>query len=168
MAIRYRVTLTQEERNQLEDITRRGKHSVLKFKHAKALLLCDTADNAISQPVEEIALAVGISSRTIEHIKKRFVEEGLESALIRKPVSKPPREIRFDGAFEARLMTLACSEPPEGYCRWTMRLLADKAVELQFTESISKSSVCNILKKTKLNLTLTNTGKYHLSAIQRL
>ncbi len=133
----------------LEDITRRGKHSAQKFNHAKALLLCDTSDNRIGQTVESIANTVGISCRTIEHVKKRFVEEGLESALARKAAIKPPREIRFDGAFEARLMTLACSEPPDGHCRWTVRLLADKAVELQFTDSISKTSVGNILKKTK-------------------
>jgi transposase len=147
MAVRYRVTLTQEERDQLEDITSRGKHSAQKFNHARALLLCDKAGSRISQSVESIALSVGISCRTIEHMKQRFVEEGIESALTRKPASKPPREIRFDGAFEAKLITLACSSSPEGYCRWTMQLLADKAVELQFTESISKSSVCNILKK---------------------
>ena len=168
MSVRYRVTLTLEERSQLKDITTRGKHSVQKFNHAKALLLCDTSDDTISQTVESIANTVGVSCRTIEHLKKRFVEEGLESALVRKAPENPPREIRFDGAFEARLMTLACSESPGGHCRWTIRLLAEKAVELQLTESISKTSVGTILKKTKSNLILTNTGKYRLSAMQRL
>jgi len=168
MAVRYRVTLTQEERKQLEDITKRGKHSAQKISHARALLLCDTSDNIITRTVESVADAVGVSNRTIEHLKHRFVEEGIESALTRKPASNPPREIRFDGAFEAKLITLACSHAPEGYCRWTMQLLADKAVELQFTESISKSSVCDILKKTNLSLTSTNTGRYHLSAMPRL
>ena len=105
------------------------------------------------QTVKEIASTVGVSSRTIEHLKKRFVEEGLESALERKVASKPPREIRFDGAFEARLLALACSEAPEGRCRWTVRLLADKAVELNYTDSISKSSVHSVLKKMKFSLT---------------
>ena len=104
------------------------------------------------QTVKEIASTVGVSSRTIEHLKKRFVEEGLESALERKVASKP-REIRFDGAFEARLLALACSEAPEGRCRWTVRLLADKAVELNYTDSISKSSVHSVLKKMKFSLT---------------
>jgi len=77
----------------------------------------------------------------------------MESALTRKPASRPPREIRFDGAFEAKLIALACSDAPEGRSRWTVRLLAEKAVELQITESISKTSVDRILKKTSLSLT---------------
>ena len=153
MTVRYRVTLTPEERNYLEDITNRGKHSAQKFKHARALLLCDTSAGKIAPTVATVAEVVGVSCRTIEHLKKRFVEEGIESALTRKPASKPPREIRFDGAFEAKLIALACSDAPEGRCRWTMRLLADTAVELQITDSISKTSVCDILKKTFLSHT---------------
>lgn len=152
MSIRYRVTLTQDERAYLEGLTSHGKLSAQKFTHARALLLCDMADDRIASTVKSVADAVGVSCRTIEHLKQRFVEEGLESALSRKPASKPPREIRFDGAFEARLLSLACSSAPDGYSRWTMQLLADKAVELHLTESISKSSVCNILKKTKSSL----------------
>lgn len=153
MSIRYRVTLSPEEREYLEDITKRGKQSAQKFTHARALLLCDTVDENSTRTVASVAEAVGVTCRTIEHIKKRFVEEGIESALTRKPADQPPREIRFDGAFEAKLIALACSEAPDGRCRWTMRLLADKAVELHITESISKSSVCTILKKTSFSLT---------------
>ena len=105
MAVRYRVTLTLEERKQLEDITKRGKHSAQKISHARSLLLCDTSDNRITRTVESVADAVGVSCRTIEHLKQRFVEEGIDSALTRKSASKPPREIRFDGAFEAKLIT---------------------------------------------------------------
>lgn len=153
MSVRYRVTLTPEERDYLEDLTKRGKHSVQKITHARALLLCDTSDEKITRTVESVAVTVGVSSRTIEHLKKRFVEEGIDSALTRKPASKPPREIRFDGVFEAKLIALACTSAPEGRCRWTVRLLADKAVELHYTESISKSSVGTILKKTFSSLT---------------
>ena len=153
MTVRYRVTLTPEERIYLENITKRGKRSAHKFNHARAPLLCDTSYKKITPTVASVAETVGISCRTIEHLKKRFVEEGIESALTRKPASRPPREIRFDGAFEAKLIALACSDAPEGRSRWTMRLLADKAVELQITESISKTSVCDILKKTSLSLT---------------
>lgn len=149
--LKYRVTLTQEERSYLEDITRRGKHSAQKFTHARALLLCDTSEGNI-RTVKLVAETVGVSCRTIELLKHRFVEEGIDSALTRKTAAKPPREIRFDGAFEAKLIALACSGTPEGNCRWTVRLLADKAVELQLTESISKSSVASILKKTNLSL----------------
>ncbi|MFZ4439402.1 MAG: helix-turn-helix domain-containing protein [Syntrophales bacterium] len=86
----------------------------------------------------------------MEHLKKSFVEDGIEAALVRKPLAKPPREIIFDGAFEARLITLACSNAPEGRRRWTVRLLADKAVELKFAESVSHMTVQRVLKKTNL------------------
>ena len=102
MTIRYHVTLTKDERALLEIYTSKGKISVNKYKHALALLLCDISNNNATKTVKEIASTVGVSSRTIEHLKKRFVEEGLESALERKVASKPPREIRFDGAFEAK------------------------------------------------------------------
>ena len=153
MTVRYRVTLTPEERIYLEEITRRGKQSAQKFKHARALLLCDTSAGKTTSTVATVAEAVGVTCRTIEHLKKRFVEEGIESALTRKPASRSPREIRLDGAVEAKLIALACSDAPEGRSRWTMRLLADKAVELQITDAISKTSVCDILKKTLLSLT---------------
>ena len=95
----------------------------------------------------------------VEHLKKRFVEDGLEAALERKPREKPPREVTFDGAFEARLITLACSDAPEGRRRWTVRLLADKAVELSFAASVSHMTVQRVLKKTNLSLTSASTGK---------
>ena len=97
--------------------------------------------------------------RTVEHIKKKFVEEGFEAALNRKPLEKPPREITFDGAFEARLIALVCSGAPEGRARWTVRLLADKVVELKIAESVSHMTVQRVLKKTNLNLTSVSTGK---------
>jgi transposase len=123
------------------------------------LLLCDAGPHGPAWNVADVAAALGISNRSIEHLKKRFVEEGLESALARKPREKPPRDVKFDGAFEARLIALACSEVPEGYRRWTVRLLADKAVELEFAESVSHMSVQRILKKMNFSLTAVNTGK---------
>jgi hypothetical protein len=95
---------------------------------------------------------MGVTSRTVEHLKKRFVEEGLESALVRKPSFKP-REVTFDGAFDARITTLACSEPPDGRKRWTIRLLADKAVELKIIDSVSTMTIQRALKKTNYTLT---------------
>jgi transposase len=159
MSVRYRVTLTQEERDYLEPLTKLGKHSSQKYAHAKVLLLCDTSDNRIIHTVQSVADAVGVSSRTVEHIKQRFVEEGIESALTRKPASKPPREIKFDGAFEARLIALACTDAPDGRSRWTVRLLADKAVELKYTESISKTTVGSMLKKNELKPHLSKYWK---------
>jgi transposase len=159
MSPRYRVTLTAQERDELESLTKRGKTHARRFIHARALLLCDAGEFGSPWSVADTAEALGVSSRSIEHLKKRFVEEGLESALERRPRETPPREVKLDGAFEARLIAMACSNPPEGYTRWTVRLLADKAVELHFTESVSQMSVHRILKKTNLSLTSVNTGK---------
>jgi len=159
MSPRYRVTLTKEERKELEAMTHRGKTHARKFIHARALLLCDAGSNGPAWNVSDVAEALGVSSRSIEHLKKRFVEEGLEAALERKAREKPPRDIIFDGAFEARLVALACSDTPEGHRRWTVRLLADKVVELGIAKSVSHMTVQRILKKTNLSLTSANTGK---------
>jgi transposase len=160
MSPRYRVTLTKEERKELEAMTHRGKMHARRFIHARALLLCDAGPHGPAWNVADVAAALGVSSRAIEHLKKRFVEEGLEAALERKPREKPPREVIFDGAFEARLIALACSDVPEGHRRWTVRLLADKAVELKFAESVSHMTVQRVLKKTNLSLISASTGKF--------
>jgi hypothetical protein len=159
MAPRYRVTLTAEERNELESLTRTSKTNAKQFLYARALLLCDTGAFGPAWKVADVADALGTTSRTIEHLKKRFVEEGLSAALERKKPEKPPREIVFDGAFEARLIALACSEPPEGRRRWTVRLLAEKAVELNMEPSVSHMTVHCILRKTNLSLTSEGIGK---------
>ena len=159
MSPRYRVTLTQEERKELESMTRRGKTHARKFIHARALLLCDAGAEGPAWNVSDVATALGVSSRAIEHLKKRFVEDGFEAALERKPREKPPREVTFDGAFEARLIALACSDAPNGRRRWTVRLLADKAVELSFAASVSHMTVQRVLKKTNLSPTSASTGR---------
>lgn len=159
MSPRYRVTLTEQERKDLEALTRSGKTGAKKFIHARALLLCDAGPDGPSWTVGAAAEALGVTPRTIEYLKKRFVEDGLEAALERKAREKPPRDITFDGAFEARLIALACSVAPEGHHRWTVRLLADKAVELNFASSVSHMTVQRVLKKTNLSLTSANTGR---------
>ncbi len=159
MPPRYRVTLTKEERKELETITRRGKTHARRVLQARALLLCDAGEDGPAWNVADVAEALGLTSRTIEHLKKRFVEDGLEVAIERKSREKPPREIIFDGAFEARLIALACSDAPDGRRRWTVRLLADKAVELKFAESVSHMTVQRVLKKTNLSLISASTGK---------
>jgi transposase len=168
MSPRYRITLTELERKNLEALTRNGKTGAKKFIHARALLLCDAGPDGPAWTVATAAEALGVTSRTIEHLKKRFVEEGLEAALVRKTRGKPPRDVIFDGAFEARLIALACSDAPEGYQRWTVRLLADKAVELNFASSVSHMTVQRVLKKMNLNLTSANTGKYRRKGAQPL
>ena len=152
MANRYKVTLTKSEREQLTELTRRGKSPAAKFIHARALLLCDAGKYGEAWKVADAAAALGISSRTIEHLKQRWVEEGLEAALARKPQSKP-RAVNFDGEFDARLTALACSAAPAGRQRWTVRLLAEKLVELKITDRVSTMTVQRSLKKTSCSLT---------------
>ena len=168
MSPRYRVTLTSREREELDVLTRRGKTQARRFIHARALLLCDAGTDDPAWTVTDIAAALGVTSRTIEHLKKRFVEDGLEAALARKPSGKPPRDVKFDGAFEARLIALACSDVPEGHRRWTVRLLADKAVELNMASGVSHMTVQRILKKTNLNLVSASTGKSRLKGARHL
>jgi hypothetical protein len=109
-----------------------------------------------------------MTARSLEHLKKRFVEEGLAVAIERKERLTPPREIQFGGEFEAHLIALACSEAPEGRSRWTVRLLAEKMVELQIVSSVSPMTVCNTLKKMNLSLTKANTGRYRPTKAQVL
>ena len=121
--------------------------------HARALLLCDQGEhNGEPFMVKDAAKALGVSTRTIEHVKKRFLEEGLDSAIERKPSTRKPN-IKFDGEFDARIMQLACSECPEGASRWTLQLLADKAVELEIVDSVSTMTIQRSLKKTGYVLT---------------
>ena len=153
MAPRYRVTLTQDERKELEAISTKGKRSARTVLYARALLLLDAGEHGPRWLVAKVAEALGMTPRSLEHIKKRFVEDGLPVAIQRKKRETPPREIQFGGEFEAQLVTLACSEAPEGRSRWTVRLLAEKMVELKMVATVSPMTVCNTLKKLNLNLT---------------
>jgi len=113
--------------------------------------LCDAGAHADPWRVADVAAALGVTSRTIEHLKARFVEEGLDAALVRRVRVKPP-QITFGGEFDARLTALACSPAPEGRVRWTVRLLAEKAVELKIAPSVSTMTVQRSLKKTNCSL----------------
>ena len=168
MAPRYKVTLTKEERQELEAISTKGKRAVRTVLHARALLLLDAGEHGSKWLVEKVAEAVGTTTRSLEHLKKRFVEEGLSAAIERKERLTPPREIQFGGEFEAQLIALACSEAPEGRSRWTVRLLAEKMIELKIVTSVSPMTVCNTLKKMNLSLTKANTGRYRPTKTQAL
>ena len=126
MAPRYRVTLTKEERDFLEEISTKGKRAARTVLYARALLLLDASEDGPKWIVAKVAEALGTTTRSLEHLKKRFVENGLLDAIQRKTRIKPPREIQFGGEFKAQLLALACSEAPEGRKRWTVRLLAEK------------------------------------------
>ena len=152
MTPRYRITLSEDERSRLEGLTRSGKTAAHTFVHSRALLLCDAGPHGSPWKVADVAEALGVTPRTIEHLKERFVEEGLEAALQRKARVKPAK-ICFDGVFDARLTALACSPAPDGRARWTVRLLAEKIVELKIAPKVSTMSVHRALKKTNLSLT---------------
>lgn len=160
MAKRYTINLINTERSELERLTRTGKTAAWKARNARALLLCDSSEGQSPWPIAKIAEALGVTERTVTNIEKRFVEGGLEGALERKQRETPPREIRFDGAFDARLMQLACSSAPKGRRRWTMRLLSEKVVELNMASSCSASTVCRSLKKTSCSRIVAGTGTY--------
>ena len=148
---RYKVTLLQEERGNLEAITRKGPHQSQKVINALILLNCDEGEfNAQRLRGEDIATVLRISMRKVDRVKKRFVEEGLEAALGGLP-SQRVYESKADGEFEARLVALSCGDPPRGFARWSLRLLADRAVELEYIDSVSYETVRRVLKKTKSN-----------------
>jgi transposase len=148
-AKRYIVSLTVEERQDLEKVTKTGKNA-LQISHAHILLKADVNQEDGGWKDQPIKEAFNISIRTIERVRQRFVEEGLENALKPRP-SHTQRQRRIDGEAEAHLIALACSSPPEGYCRWTLRLLAEQIVQLGHLESISHESVRQALKKTSLS-----------------
>lgn len=147
--IKYNITLSQEQRNHLAEITRTGTHDAREISHALILLDVDRGPfNDKIQLNADICKALKISARTIDRVKKRFTEQGLEPALKRKPTSRVYTHV-IDGLAEARIVTLACSDPPEGYASWSVRLLADKVVELHIVESVSFQTVQRTLKKKR-------------------
>ena len=145
---RYKVTLDADERQYLHDLTAAGQAAARKLAHARILLEADAADGGPAWHDGRIADALEVSCATVERVRQRLVEQGLDAALDRKQRERPAREIKLDGRAEARLIALACSAPPEGRATWTMQLLADKLVELEVVDSISDETVRLALKKT--------------------
>lgn len=132
-------------------IINKGSHSSHTFRVAYILLNCDEGDYSEKVTNEQISKVLRIGMRTIDRVKKRFIEEGLEGVLERKPTSRV-YDKKIDGEVEAKLVQLCCSEPPPGYSKWSLRLLADKMVELEYVDSISYVAVGNTLKKMNLSL----------------
>ena len=140
---KYIVDLTQQERNRLRQLVRSGKHSARRIRWAQALLKADAGwiDERISE-------AFDISIRTVQRIRQRFLEEGIEVALGARSRKPRPYARKLDGEKEARLIALACSQPPEGRTRWTLRMLADRMVELCYVDTLCHETVRRVLKKT--------------------
>lgn len=148
--IRYTIKLTKAEVDELKSIINKGSHTSQTFRTAYILLNCDEGEYSEKVTNEQISKVLKIGMRTIDRVKKRFFEEGLESVLERRPSSRN-YDSKVDGDTEAKLITLCCSKPPEGFAKWSLRLLADKMVELNYIESISHVTVRSVLKKTNLN-----------------
>lgn len=146
---KYRVELTEEERRELEDIISKGKSSAIKIKHAYILLKLDESEGKKALAGTEISKVFDINERTVCQIAKRFVEEGMESALERKKQLNRHRKITGD--VEAQMIAIACSDAPEGYNRWMLQMIADKLVELEVIDSISATAVGTTLKKANSN-----------------
>jgi transposase len=151
--IQYTIKLKKAEVEELQNIINKGKHSTQAYRAAYILLNCDKGDYSKDKTITnaEISKILIIGDRTINRIKKKFIEEGFENVLERRPSSQNYKR-KIDGDLEAKLVTLCCSKPPKGYAKWSLRLLADKMVELNYVDYISHVSVGEVLKKTNLNL----------------
>jgi transposase len=147
MGKKYRVTLSTAERDELTALIGKGKAAARKLAHARVLLQVDESEAGARSTDEQVAQALNLSRRTVERVRERFVEQGFTAALLPQPSTRR-YERAFDGAQEARLIALACSAPPEGTSRWTLRLLAEQAVELKIVDTVSHETVRQALKKT--------------------
>jgi transposase len=149
--IRYTIKLTKSEVGELMDIINKGSHTSQTFRTAYILLNCDEGKHSEKVTNEQISKVLNVGMRTIDRVKKKFVEEGFEASLERRPTQRL-YDLKMDGDTEAKLVTLCCSDPPKGFAKWSLRLLADKMVELKYVESISHVTVRSVLKKTNLSL----------------
>lgn len=149
--IRYTIKLSKSEVDELMAIVNKGSHTSQTFRTAYILLNCDQGKYSHKVTNEQISKVLKVGMRTIDRVKKKFIEEGFEASLERRPTTRE-YEKKTDGDVEAKLVTLCCSDPPKGFTKWSLRLLADKMVELKYVESISHVTVRSILKKTSLSL----------------
>src|SRR3954451_13760494 len=144
---KYRVTLTAEERADLDQLVSRGKAAARKLTHARILLLADDSLGA-PRPDEQIVAALGTSLRTVPRVRQQLVTAGVDVALLRRRQPPRPDKIKIKGNVEQRLVELACAEPPKGRCHWTLQLLADELVVLGLVNKVSAETVRQALKKT--------------------
>jgi len=156
MSKKYIVRLTDSERGMLEDLVGKGKGAAYKIKHANILLKVDADGPGWKD--ERVAEAFGCHANTVHNVRLRFVTQGLQAALGRKKQARPSRERKLDGEGEARLIAIACSEPPAGRSRWTLEMLAEELVRIRAVDSISPQTVQRTLKKTNFSLTGRNAG----------
>jgi hypothetical protein len=152
-AKRYVVTLSADERRQLDDLVRSGKRSARGITRARVLLLTDQGPDGPGWEDRRVAEALGCGHRAVERVRERFVTAGLDAALTHATPATPPRQPALDGAAEAKLVALACAAAPDGRKAWTLRLLAGKLVELDGVEAVSHETVRRVLEKTRSSRT---------------
>src|SRR5436309_2577073 len=145
---KFKVTLTVEERTGLDHLVSVGKAAARKLAHARILLLADEGPEGPRRTDEEIVEALGTSPRTIARARKRFVTESLGAALDHRPQPPRPEKVKITASVEKQLIQLACSDPPQGRCCWTLELLADRLVALGCVDAVSREAVRRALKKT--------------------
>lgn len=151
MKKKYIVTLTPQERRMLQEMLSRGRTAARKLAHARILLKADVSDGAPAWGDDAIARGLEVGRATVERVRQAFVEEGLPAALERRKSSRQYERL-LDGDGEAHLVALACGQAPEGRSRWTLRLLAERMVQLEYVDEISKDTIGRVLKKTNLSL----------------
>jgi hypothetical protein len=151
---KFRINLSDSERETLTDWVRRGKHPAKKIQKAQVILGTDEVKGRQSQT--DLALSYHLSERSVERIRRAFCEEGM--GIFETKVRKPRSDKKIDGRVEAHLIALVCSEPPQGYARWKLQLLADKLIEMQVIDSISATAVGTTLKKTNYSLSGRRCG----------
>ena len=157
---KYVVRLEAEERQRLQQLVSTGKAAAYRIRHANVLLAVDESKQGSEMKDREAARAFGVSVRSIEYVRQRFVEEGLDAALERKKQLRPSVQKMFDGEKEAKLIAVACGPKPPGRARWTLELLADRVVALKIVERCSPQTVMRTLKKTCSSLGSSRCGAY--------
>ncbi len=151
--VQYTIKLNQSEVEELNQVINKGSHTSQAFRAAYILLNCDKGEFSVNTEIKnaEICKILRVGERTIDRVKKKFIDEGFESVLERRPSPQNYKK-KMDGDLEAKLVSICCSEPPEGFAKWSLRLLADKMVELNYIDYISHVTVSKVLKKTNLSL----------------
>jgi len=153
MARKTVIELSSEERQELECFAKKGKHPARQMRRAQIILALDRSESCSPSTAEQAAAAYGVSRQTVYVVARDYAALGIDGVIERKKRESPPVTPKCDGAFEARLIALCSTDPPEGYARWTVRLLADKTVELGYIDSIAPMTISRVLKKTNLSLT---------------
>jgi hypothetical protein len=151
--VHYTIKLSKAEVEELNKIINKGSHTSQAFRSAYILLNCDKGEYSENKRItnEQICKVLKIGARTIDRVKKKFIEEGFENVLERRPSGQNYIK-KVDGDLEAKIVQLCCSEPPAGFAKWSLRLIADKAVELRYVNYISHVTIREVLKKTNLSL----------------